>query len=112
MFTDKVELIESLLPRCDHLILVGGIANSCLATLGFNVGSSLRTKDPQVLSKIKDIDNYIFSFKIIFINLILSDTKSLFCFSFIKSVDKYFFECLRIFVIYFGRNIFSLFRRA
>jgi phosphoglycerate kinase len=52
---DKVELIESLLPRCDHLILVGGIANSCLATLGFNVGSSLRTKDPQVLSKIKDI---------------------------------------------------------
>ena len=52
---DKVELIESLLPRCDHLILVGGIANSCLATLGFNVGSSLRTKDPEVLSKIKDI---------------------------------------------------------
>lgn len=52
---DKVELIESLLPRCDHLILVGGIANSCLATLGFNVGSSLRTKDPEILSKIKDI---------------------------------------------------------
>lgn len=52
---DKVELIESLLPRCDHLILVGGIANSCLATLGFNVGSSLRTKDPEVLSKIKEI---------------------------------------------------------
>lgn len=52
---DKVELIESLLPRCDNLILVGGIANSCLATLGFNVGSSLRTKDPKVLSKIKDI---------------------------------------------------------
>lgn len=52
---DKVELIESLLPRCDHLILVGGIANSCLATLGFNVGSSLRAKDPEVLSKIKEI---------------------------------------------------------
>ena len=52
---DKVELIESLLPKCDNLILVGGIANSCLATLGFNVGSSLRTKDPEVLSKIKDL---------------------------------------------------------
>lgn len=52
---DKVELIESLLPRCDHLLLAGGIANSCLATLGFNVGSSLRTKDPEVLSQIKDI---------------------------------------------------------
>ncbi len=52
---DKVELIESLLPRCDHLLITGGIANSCLATLGFNVGNSLRTKDPEVLSKIKNI---------------------------------------------------------
>ena len=52
---DKVELIESLLPRCDHLLLTGGIANSCLATLGFNVGSSLRTKDPEVLGKIKEL---------------------------------------------------------
>lgn len=52
---DKVELIESLLPRCDHLLLTGGIANSCLATLGFNVGSSLRTKDQEVLMKIKEL---------------------------------------------------------
>lgn len=52
---DKVELIEKLLPRCDHLLLTGGIANSCLATLGFNVGSSLRTKDVEVLSRIKNI---------------------------------------------------------
>lgn len=52
---DKVELIEKLLPRCDHLLLTGGIANSCLATLGFNVGSSLRTKDIDVLMRIKDI---------------------------------------------------------
>lgn len=52
---DKVELIEKLLPRCDHLLLTGGIANSCLATLGFNVGSSLRTKDSEVLSRIKNI---------------------------------------------------------
>lgn len=52
---DKVELIESLLPRCDHLILVGGIANSCLSTLGFNVGNSLRSKDQEVLSKIKSL---------------------------------------------------------
>lgn len=52
---DKVELIESLLPRCDHLLLTGGIANSCLAILGFNVGSSLRTKDQEVMNKIKEI---------------------------------------------------------
>lgn len=52
---DKVELIESLLPRCDHLLLTGGIANSCLATLGFNVGNSLRTTNPEIMSKIKEI---------------------------------------------------------
>lgn len=52
---DKVELIESLLPRCDHLLLTGGIANSCLVALGFNVGSSLRTRDPQVLVRLRDI---------------------------------------------------------
>lgn len=52
---DKVELIESLLPRCDHLLLTGGIANSCLAILGFNVGSSLRTKDQEIMQKIKEI---------------------------------------------------------
>ena len=45
---DKVELIESLLPRCDNLLLTGGIANSCLLTLGFPVGASLCTKDPEV----------------------------------------------------------------
>lgn len=52
---DKVELIEALLPRCDHLLLTGGIANSCLATLGFNMGNSLRTKDPEVINKLKSI---------------------------------------------------------
>lgn len=52
---DKVALIEKLLPRCDNLLLTGGIANSCLETLGFNVGSSIRSKDPEVLEKIKNL---------------------------------------------------------
>ncbi len=52
---DKVELIESLLPRCDNLLLTGGIANSCLNTLGFNVGASLCTKDPEIQNKLKEI---------------------------------------------------------
>jgi len=52
---DKVELIESLLPRCDHLLLTGGIANSCLAVLGFNVGNSLRTRNPETMVKLKNI---------------------------------------------------------
>ena len=52
---DKVELIESLLPRCDNLLLTGGIANSCLNTLGFNVGESLCTKDPAIQERLKKI---------------------------------------------------------
>lgn len=52
---DKVALIESLLPRCDHLLLTGGIANSCLASLGLRVGGSLRTKDQELLVKLRDI---------------------------------------------------------
>ena len=52
---DKVDLIESLLPKCDTLILTGGIANSCLHTLGFNVGNSLRTKDEETIKRIKSI---------------------------------------------------------
>lgn len=52
---DKVDLIESLIPKCDHLILTGGIANSCLHTLGFEVGASLRTRDENTIARIKDI---------------------------------------------------------
>ena len=52
---DKVDLIEALVPKCDHLLITGGIANSCLHTLGFNVGNSLRTKDEETIKRIKGI---------------------------------------------------------
>ncbi len=52
---DKVALIEALLPRCDNLLITGGIANSCLYTLGYNVGDSLRTTDPDVMRQLKNI---------------------------------------------------------
>lgn len=52
---DKVDLIEALVPKCDHLLITGGIANSCLYTLGFNVGNSLRTKDEETIKRIKSI---------------------------------------------------------
>lgn len=52
---DKVELIETLLPKCDHLLLTGGIANSCLHILGFNVGNSLRTSDVAIMEKLKTL---------------------------------------------------------
>lgn len=52
---DKISLIESLLPKCDSLIMTGGIANSCLHALGFSVGNSLRTKDEEILKRLKEI---------------------------------------------------------
>lgn len=52
---DKVELIEALLPKCDNLLITGGIANTCLSTLGFNVGNSLKSNDPEILAKVKNI---------------------------------------------------------
>ena len=52
---DKVELIEALLPKCDHLLLTGGIANSCLYTLEYMVGNSLRTDDEEVMNKLRNL---------------------------------------------------------
>ena len=52
---DKVDLIEALLPKCEHLLITGGIANSCLKVLDFNVGQSLRTRDPEIIKRLKNI---------------------------------------------------------
>lgn len=52
---DKLKLIESLLPKCDHLLLAGGLANSFLKTLNFNIGSSLATESEITMEKLKQI---------------------------------------------------------
>lgn len=52
---DKLSLMESLLPKCDHLLCGGGIANSCLKALGFKVGESLASDDEKVLKKIQEL---------------------------------------------------------
>ena len=52
---DKLELMNKLLPKCDYMLLAGGLANTCLKVLGFNVGNSLCSKDEEVLSKVKEI---------------------------------------------------------
>ena len=41
----KLDLINSLSDKMDYVILGGGIANTCLAAQGFDVGSSLCEKD-------------------------------------------------------------------
>lgn len=52
---DKIKLMRSLLPKCDYLLITGGIANTFLKVLGFNVGSSLASDDDTVLKEVKDL---------------------------------------------------------
>jgi len=52
---DKIALIRSLLKKCDYLLITGGIANTFLKVLHFNVGSSLASKDPEILNEVKEL---------------------------------------------------------
>jgi len=52
---DKLEIIKSILPKCDHLLLSGGIANSFLNTLGLSVGESLCTKNNDIKKELKEL---------------------------------------------------------
>ena len=52
---DKLSLLNKLLPKCDHLLLMGGLANSFLKVLGINIGESLATNDTNVLNNIKSL---------------------------------------------------------
>ena len=57
---DKLKIIKSLLSKCDHLLVSGGIANSFLSALRLNVGSSLKTNDPNI---IKELVNLMLTYK-------------------------------------------------
>lgn len=50
---DKIDLIKTLISKCDNLMVGGGIANTFLAALKYEIGSSLYSKD--YLEEIKSI---------------------------------------------------------
>lgn len=52
---DKLDLIDAMLKKCDYLVLTGGLANTCLRTLGFNVGESLVSLNEDIIKRLKDI---------------------------------------------------------
>lgn len=52
---DKIKLIENFLEKCDYLLLTGGIANTFLKVLNINIGSSLASKNPAILEKVKEL---------------------------------------------------------
>jgi len=57
---DKLTIIKSLLPICDHLLLSGGIANSFLYALGLNIGESLKNDNPEI---VEELQNLMFKYK-------------------------------------------------
>lgn len=52
---DKLAIIKSLLPKCDHLLLSGGIANSFLYALGLNIGESLKNDNPDIVDELQQL---------------------------------------------------------
>ncbi len=52
---DKIALMEKLIDKCDYLLCGGGIANTCLKALHFNVGVSLCTNDQTTIKRISDL---------------------------------------------------------
>ena len=54
---DKLPYIKELLPKCDYLLLGGGIANSFLYALGYDIKNSLCTNDELTLEELKTLYN-------------------------------------------------------
>ncbi len=52
---DKLVIIKKLLPKCDYLLLGGGIANSFLKTKGIDVKTSLATDNPDMLNELDSL---------------------------------------------------------
>lgn len=52
---DKINIIKSLLPKCDHLLVSGGIANSFLYALGLSVGKSLKVENTATIKELKEL---------------------------------------------------------
>ena len=50
---DKLPLMKKLLPKCNYMLLTGGIANSCLKALGLNIGESLAINEEQTLFEVR-----------------------------------------------------------
>ena len=56
---DKIKIIESMLNKCDKLVITGGILNTFLYAMGKNVGKSLISTEEDILSEVKNIlDKY------------------------------------------------------
>ena len=54
---DKLFIIKSLIDKCDVMVLGGGLANTCLKVLGYDMKSSLCSNEEEVLNEVRNILN-------------------------------------------------------
>lgn len=52
---DKLSLIKKLLPKCEHLLLTGGLANTCLKVLNIPIGESIASDDENILNDVNSL---------------------------------------------------------
>lgn len=64
---DKIKIIESIINKCDKLILTGGILNTFLKASGKNIGKSLVSTDKEVVDSVNRILK-MYSNKLFFTN--------------------------------------------
>ena len=64
---DKIKIIESIINKCDKLIITGGILNTFLKESGKNVGNSLVSDDEEVIASVNRVLK-MYSDKLFFTN--------------------------------------------
>ena len=84
---DKLQYIEGLLPKCDYLLLGGGIANSFLFALGYDIKNSLCTSDEITLEELRNLykqykEKIILPIDFVFDNDMILDLN-------VKTINKY-----------------------
>lgn len=81
---DKLLIMKNLLPKCDYLLLGGGILNTFIKVKGADIKDSLASNDENTLNEVKDLikmypDKIIFSTEVVWNNNQIVDI----------NVDKY-----------------------
>ncbi|MBQ6840842.1 MAG: phosphoglycerate kinase [Bacilli bacterium] len=96
---DKLKYIKDLLPKCDYLLIGGGIANSFLYACGYDVQDSICTTDELTLEELRNLVKEYKEKIIMPIDFVIDDSKILDLG--VKSIDKYtkyFQKCKTIFI--------------
>lgn len=84
---DKIKIIESILKKCDYLVLTGGILNTFLNVMGYNTGKSIICDDLDILKMVKDIiDKY--SNKIKYSNLFVVESNGKSIYKTLEEIDS------------------------